>query len=79
MAVKKPCSHGKYVCGALHSGRVFLSRADAVLRQHGEPWGRAAQAWAPVAAAVGEPTAGLVTGALGKAAETYAQVRNQIG
>ena len=77
MVIKQPCSHGKVLCGLYRGTRTFAHKADNFLTDYGEDIGRTAQALAPAITAV-NPTAGIVTGAVGKGLETYAQVRNEM-
>ena len=78
MALRKPCTHGKVVCGLMRGSRRFAHRADNFLTNHGEEIGKFAQTISPAIGAL-NPTAGLVAGAVGRGLETYAQVRNEIG
>ena len=78
MALRKPCTHGKVVCGLMRGSRQFAQKADNFLTNYGQDLGQFAQGVAPVVTAL-NPTAGLVTGAVGKGLQTYAQVRNEVG
>ncbi len=79
MAIQRPCTHGKVLCGLYRNTRRFSHLADNFLRDYGAPIGKTAQALATPLSAGGFPEVGLVTGAVGKGLETYAQVRNQMG
>ena len=78
MALRKPCTHGKVLCGMYRGTRRFTQKADNFLANHGEEIGMFAQTISPAVTAI-NPTAGLVTGAVGKGLQTYAQVRNEVG
>ncbi len=78
MALRKPCTHGKVLCGMYRGTRRFAHKADNFLKHYGEDIGQFAQTVSPAVTAI-NPTAGLVTGAVGKGLQTYAQVRNEVG
>ncbi len=79
MAIQKPCTHGKVLCGLYRNTRRFAHKADNFLKDYGADIGKTAIALAAPISASGFPEVGLVTGAVGKGLETYAQVRNQMG
>ena len=79
MAIKKPCTHGKVLCGLYRGTRQFAHKADHFLRDYGADIGKTAQALAAPISAAGFPEVGLVAGAVGKGIQTYADVRNQMG
>ena len=67
------------MCGLYHNTRRFAHKVDAFVRDYGAPIGQTAQALAAPISAAGFPEVGLVTGAVGKGIQTYADVRNQMG
>ncbi len=77
MAIHRPCTHGKVLCGLYRGTRTFAHKADHVIRNYGETAGAIAQGVALVITAI-YPVAGVVTGAVGKGIQTYAQVRNEV-
>ena len=72
------CRHGPTLCNLYGKARRVAHTADTFLKDHGKEIGQTAQALAPVATALGGPTAGLVTAGAGKFAEEYARVRNEM-
>ena len=78
MAIQRPSSK-KNLCGLYNNTRRFAHRVDSFVRDYGAPIGQTAQALALQLAAGGLPQAGLVTGAVGKGLQTYAEIRNQMG
>jgi hypothetical protein len=77
MAIHRPCSHGKTLCGIYSNVRSFAHKADNFIKDYGEPIGQVAQGIAPAITAA-YPVAGLVTGAVGKGLEVYSQVANDM-
>ena len=68
-----------FINQALHYGREFGRRTDSFLRAAGPHLKSIAMIAAPALLSAGNPAAASATAALGQAADSYSQLRSQIG
>ena len=68
-----------FVNRILHHGREFGRHADAFVRKFGPALRIGAQSLAPALLSAGMPQVAAVTAVAGQAADSYSQLRNQMG
>ena len=68
-----------FVNRVLHHGREFARHTDAFVRKFGPALRIGAQSLAPALLSAGLPQAAAVTAVAGQAADSYSQLRSQMG